>query len=62
MSASTSSAHGLADLGRLLVNEASVVGFTPGTTSYRSLNPTATPAVVGYPLDTNDKVECRLLL
>ncbi len=47
---------GLADLGRLLVNQASVVGFSPGTTDYRALTPTATPAVVGYPLDTNAKV------
>ena len=47
---------GIADLGRLLVNQASVVGFTPGTTNYRALTPTATPAVVGYPLDTNAKV------
>jgi len=47
---------GLADLGRLLVNQASVVGFTPGTTDYRALTATATPAVVGYPLDTNATV------
>ncbi|WP_314323315.1 discoidin domain-containing protein [Paenarthrobacter ilicis] len=47
---------GLADLGRLLVNQASVVGFTPGTTGYPALASTATPAVVGYPLDTNAKV------
>ncbi|ACL39711.1 Ig domain protein [Pseudarthrobacter chlorophenolicus A6] len=50
---------GLADLGRLLVNQSSVVGFTPGTTSYRALTPTATPAVVGYPLDSNAKVAVR---
>ncbi len=47
---------GLADLGRLLVNQASVVGFAPGTTDYRVLSTSATPAVVGYPLDTNAKV------
>jgi hypothetical protein len=47
---------GLADLGRLLVNQASVVGFASGTTDYRALTTTATPAVVGYPLDTNAKV------
>ncbi|YCH10310.1 discoidin domain-containing protein [Arthrobacter sp. alpha11c] len=47
---------GLADLGRLLVNQASVVGFTPATTDYRVLSTSATPAVVGYPLDTNAKV------
>jgi len=50
---------GLADLGRLLVNQASVVGFDPGTTSYRSLTSTAAPAVVGYPLDMNAKVTVR---
>ncbi len=47
---------GLAELGRLLVNQASVVGFAPGTTDYRALTTSATPAVVGYPLDTNAKV------
>ncbi|MFF1830273.1 discoidin domain-containing protein [Paenarthrobacter sp. NPDC058040] len=47
---------GLADLGRLLVNQASVVGFAPGTAAYRALTTSATPAVVGYPLDTNAKV------
>ncbi|MFE4194832.1 discoidin domain-containing protein [Paenarthrobacter sp. NPDC056912] len=47
---------GLADLGRLLVNQASVVGFVPGTTDYRALTQSATPAVVGYPLDTNANV------
>ncbi|MFI2564210.1 discoidin domain-containing protein [Paenarthrobacter sp. NPDC018779] len=50
---------GLADLGRLLVNQASVVGFAPGTTAYRALTSSATPAVVGYPLDTNAKVTVR---
>lgn len=47
---------GLADLGRLLVNHASVVGFAAGTSDYRVLSTSATPAVVGYPLDTNAKV------
>lgn len=47
---------GLADLGRLLVNQASVVGFAPETTDYQVLSTSATPAVVGYPLDTNAKV------
>lgn len=47
---------GLADLGRLLVNQASVVGFGPATTGYSALTATATPAVAGYPLDTNAKV------
>ena len=47
---------GLADLGGLLVNQASVVGFAPATTDYRVLSASATPAVVGYPLDTNAKV------
>ncbi|MGO4246535.1 discoidin domain-containing protein [Paenarthrobacter sp. RAF54_2] len=47
---------GLADLGRLLVNQASVVGFAAGTSDYRVLSTSATPAVVGYPLDTNAKV------
>ncbi|KUM40814.1 hypothetical protein AR689_05465 [Arthrobacter sp. EpRS71] len=47
---------GLANLGRLLVNQASVVGFDPASTDYRALTATATPAVVGYPLDTNAKV------
>ena len=47
---------GLADLGRLLVDQALVVGFTPGTTDYRVLTASAAPAVVGYPLDTNAKV------
>ncbi|MFK0002260.1 Ig-like domain-containing protein [Paenarthrobacter sp. NPDC090522] len=50
---------GFADLGRLLVNQASVVGFAPGTTAYRALTSSATPAVVGYPLDTNAKVTVR---
>ncbi|WP_218143853.1 discoidin domain-containing protein [Arthrobacter sp. yr096] len=47
---------GLADLGRLLVNQASVVGFAPDTTDYQTLTTLAAPAVVGYPLDTNAKV------
>ncbi|MCQ6269597.1 discoidin domain-containing protein [Pseudarthrobacter sp. R1] len=47
---------GLADLGRLLVDQASVVGFTPGSTDYRVLTASAAPAVVGLPLDTNAKV------
>lgn len=50
---------GLADLGRLLVNQSPVVGFTPGTSDYRALTATAAPAVVGYPLDTNAKVTVR---
>ncbi|MFJ4027854.1 discoidin domain-containing protein [Paenarthrobacter sp. NPDC089989] len=50
---------GLADLGRLLVNQASVVGFAPGTTAYRALTSSTTPAVVGYPLDTDAKVTVR---
>ncbi|MFK0009150.1 discoidin domain-containing protein [Paenarthrobacter sp. NPDC090520] len=50
---------GFAELGRLLVNQASVVGFAPGTTAYRALASSATPAVVGYPLDTNAKVTVR---
>ncbi|WP_223941001.1 Ig-like domain-containing protein [Arthrobacter sp. StoSoilB22] len=55
--AGTRLAHaGLADLGRLLVNQSSVVGFAPATTDYRALTTSATPAVVGYPLDTNAKV------
>ncbi|MGJ3191992.1 discoidin domain-containing protein [Paenarthrobacter sp. FR1] len=47
---------GLADLGRLLVNQSSVVGFAPATTDYRVLSTSASPAVVGYPLDANAKV------
>ncbi|MFC9772612.1 MULTISPECIES: discoidin domain-containing protein [unclassified Pseudarthrobacter] len=50
---------GLADLGRLLVNQSPVVGFTPGTSDYWALTATAAPAVVGYPLDTNAKVTVR---
>ena len=40
---------GLADLGRLLVNQASVVGFSAATTDYQVLTTTPQPAVVGYP-------------
>jgi hypothetical protein len=47
---------GLAELGRLLVGQASVVGFTPATTDYRVLTTSAAPVVVGYPRDTNAKV------
>ncbi|WP_332762326.1 discoidin domain-containing protein [Pseudarthrobacter sp.] len=47
---------GIADLGRLLVDQASVVGFAAATTGYQVLTTSATPAVVGYPLDTNAKV------
>ncbi|MDQ0767446.1 hypothetical protein QF031_000195 [Pseudarthrobacter defluvii] len=50
---------GLADLGRLLVDQFSVPGFTSATTDYRVLSTSATPAVVGYPLDTNAKVSVQ---
>jgi hypothetical protein len=48
---------GLADLGRLLVDQKSVRGFGSGTGSYTVLTTSAaTPAVAAYPLDTNAKV------
>jgi hypothetical protein len=50
---------GLTDLGRLLVNQASVVGFSAATTEYQVLTTTPQPAVVGYALDTNAKVTVR---
>jgi hypothetical protein len=47
---------GLADLGRLLVDQKSVVGFSAGTTGYKVLTAsTAPPTVAAYPLDTNAK-------
>lgn len=48
---------GLADLGRLLVDQKSVVGFSSGTGNYTVLTTsTAAPTVAAYPLDTNTKV------
>lgn len=47
---------GLTDLGRLLVNQASVVSFSATTTEYQVLTVAPQPAVVGYALDTNAKV------
>ncbi|GAA1778624.1 hypothetical protein GCM10009712_27710 [Pseudarthrobacter sulfonivorans] len=50
---------GLTDLGRLLVNQASVVGLSAATTEYRVLTTTPQRAVSGYALDTNAKVTVR---
>jgi F5/8 type C domain/O-Glycosyl hydrolase family 30/Bacterial Ig-like domain (group 4) len=50
---------GLAGLGRLLVNQAAVPGFTPAHTAYPVLTTAAGPVVAGYPLDTNAKVSVR---
>jgi hypothetical protein len=47
---------GLADLGRLLVDQKSVVGFASGTGSYTVLTTSAVPTVAAYPLDTNAEV------
>lgn len=48
---------GLAGLGRLLMDQKSVVGFASGTGGYTVLTTsTAAPTVAGYPLDTNAKV------
>ncbi|PNI07592.1 hypothetical protein CXX84_16160 [Arthrobacter sp. AFG7.2] len=48
---------GVADLGRLLVDQKSVVGFAAGTSGYTVLTASAAvPAVAAYPLDTNAKV------
>ncbi|WP_160142459.1 discoidin domain-containing protein [Arthrobacter sp. SLBN-100] len=48
---------GLADLGRLLVDQKPVVGFSSETGSYTVLTTsTAAPAVAAYPLDTEAKV------
>lgn len=48
---------GSADLGRLLVDQKSVAGFSAGTAEYKVLTAsTAVPTVAGYALDTNAKV------
>lgn len=47
---------GLAELGRLLVDQKSVVGFGSGTGDYTVLTTsTVAPTVAAYPLDTNAK-------
>nr|WP_308113597.1 discoidin domain-containing protein [Arthrobacter sp. ISL-30] len=48
---------GVAELGRLLVDQKSVVGFAPGVAQYEVLTEsTAVPTLAGYALDTNAKV------
>lgn len=48
---------GLADPGRLLVDQKPVAGFSAGTSSYSVLTTsTAAPTVAAYPLDTNARV------
>ncbi|MFF1383980.1 discoidin domain-containing protein [Arthrobacter sp. NPDC058288] len=48
---------GLPDLGRLLVDQKSVAGFSPAIEGYKVLTASAAaPSVAAYPLDTNAKV------